>query len=82
MEITYQNHRGRKVEQVLNEKGIKISSLAKMIDLHEEQVGVLLGDQFLDYAIINFIGRHIEHNFSNEFPEIQSSSSKLGDKEY
>ncbi len=67
-------HRGLKVEQVLVRKGIDISTLSKLINLHKDHLYVLLGDRFLEYDIIKFIGKHVGHDFSNEFPELKSDT--------
>lgn len=64
-------HRGFKVEQVLVSKGIDISRLSQLVNLTKDHLYVLLGDRFLEYDIIDFIGKHVDHDFSNEFPEMK-----------
>lgn len=63
------------VEQVLIKKGIDISTLSKLINLSKEHLYILLGDRFLEYDIIKFIGKQVGHDFSNEFPELRNSLS-------
>lgn len=75
MEAIQIKHRGMEVAQILMKKGIDMPTLAKNVNLYEEHLYVLLGDKFLDYDIINFIGHKIGHDFSNEFPEIREECS-------
>lgn len=66
-------HRGMKVEQVLARKGVDINKLSRLINLNRDHIGVLFGDQFLEYDIISFIGKQVGHDFSQEFPEMKQS---------
>lgn len=69
-------HRGLKVAQVLVRKGIDLSKLSQLVDLTEDHLYVLLGDRFLEYDIIDFIGKKVGHGFSDEFPEMNHPKRK------
>lgn len=62
-----------KVEEVLARKGVDINVLSRLINLNRDHIDVLFGDQFLEYDIISFIGKHVGHDFSHEFPEMKQS---------
>jgi len=65
-------HRGQKVAEVLVSKGIEISALESIFYLDQDHLEILLSDRFLDFEIINYIGKNVGHDFSQEFPEMSN----------
>ena len=84
MEEIDKKHRGLRVKQILMEKGVDISVLAKSVNLFEEHLHVLFSDRFMDYDIIKFIGCKAGYDFSKEFPEMEEKvllTRKVASKE-
>ena len=63
-------NRGKKVKEVLNKLGIKIKSVAKILNKNESYIYQLLDKEDLSWEIIRNIGQEIRYDFRNDFPEM------------
>ncbi len=64
-----EKHNGKIVKRVLIHKGLEIEELSTLLSLNRVNVNRLLSNPNLKWTTIATIGRLIEHDFSNEFPE-------------
>lgn len=62
--------RGKKVKEVLNDLGIKLKSLAPVLNKNEVYIYQLLDKDDLSWEIIRKIGKHINYDFRKTFPDM------------
>lgn len=65
-------HRGKILEQAVRKSGFAISQLAKKLDYDRTSVYRHFETDDLDYRIIAQYGQMLHHDFSAEFPEMES----------
>ena len=63
-------NRGKKVKEILSRVGIKIKSVAKILNKNETYIYQLLDKDDLSWDIIRKIGNDIGYDFRNDFPEM------------
>ncbi|WPV02581.1 helix-turn-helix transcriptional regulator [Mucilaginibacter sp. cycad4] len=70
-----QKHHGQIVETLIRKKGFSITALAHHSDVSRSMVYQWFNKEKLNAEIIQRIGRIIDHDFSQEFPEYFSKQT-------